>query len=145
MDNIFKNENNDSRSFFNNYLGNGDNFPLNNIVNKEQTPSDNLSDKKRKRTETKPKEESDCRASFDESKKTLFTTLKGNGQDTDMKKMMRLLKNRLSAKKCRQKKKSYVETLESQIKDLQDELDRYQEMEKKDRSLQSLINLVKLE
>jgi hypothetical protein len=52
------------------------------------------------------------------------------------------MKNRLSAKKCRQKKKSYVSDLETQVKELQDELVKYKKIERKDKSLETAINLV---
>jgi hypothetical protein len=53
-----------------------------------------------------------------------------------MKKMMRLLKNRLSAKKCRQKKKTYVETLEQKVAEMSQELNRLKQIEKEERGIE---------
>jgi hypothetical protein len=59
-----------------------------------------------------------------------------------MKKQIRLMKNRLSARKCRQKKKSYINGLESQIRNLKDEVDRYKQTNKKEKNIENLSNMV---
>ena len=59
-----------------------------------------------------------------------------------MKKMMRLMKNRLSARKCRQKKKHYVNYLEEKIKNLEEKLLKHQSRENKEKQVESLINIV---
>ena len=88
--------------------------------------------------------------SFD--KKCLFKTEKNNhtvnieslnDENMDMKKMMRLLKNRLSAKKCRQKKKSYVETLEIKLTEMTKELLKLKQIEKEENKIEVQILNVK--
>jgi hypothetical protein len=90
--------------------------------------------------------------SISESRKPqlpLFKTFKNTDLDdsecyNDMKKMMRLMKNRLSARKCRQKKKNYVNVIEKELQDTKDELDKYKRMYKREKQIENLMNLVKL-
>ena len=43
---------------------------------------------------------------------------------------MRLYKNRLSAKKCRQKRKAYIEALEKKVDHLEQELANYENLKR---------------
>ena len=77
--------------------------------------------------------------------KKIFKTYKNEKieeEQNDMKKMMRLMKNRVSARKCRQKKKSYVQTLEKEVEDLQKELINLKSINSKEQQTERLINLV---
>jgi len=63
--------------------------------------------------------------------KCIFKTLKIEKEQSkkdepkDVKKMIKLMKNRVSARKCRQKKKEYYDSLESKVKKLEKELEKY--------------------
>jgi hypothetical protein len=59
-----------------------------------------------------------------------------------LKKQIRLLKNRLSARKCRQKKKSYINGLEGQIRGLKDEIERLKQINKKEKNLEHMIHVL---
>jgi hypothetical protein len=74
------------------------------------------------------------------SKRTIFKTIPG-GED-EMRKMMKLMKNRLSARKCRQKKKTYIQLLEGDIEDLKKELEKYKHVYKKEKQMENVISLV---
>jgi uncharacterized protein YggL (DUF469 family) len=52
------------------------------------------------------------------------------------------MKNRLSARKCRQKKKYYVDELENKLIQLQTELEGYKKIQKKEKYLENMISLV---
>jgi len=58
--------------------------------------------------------------SFDH-RKHLFKTFK-NDEKNDLKKKQRMMKNRISAKKCRQKKKVYIKELEKEVNELKSEI-----------------------
>jgi hypothetical protein len=58
-------------------------------------------------------------------KKTLFTSKKSQ---YTYKKEIKLIQNRMSAKKCRQKKKQYIETLENELKKYKLIVAQYQQM-----------------
>jgi bZIP transcription factor len=60
----------------------------------------------------------------------------------DMKKMMKLMKNRLSARKCRQKKKSYVKNLEKEIAEIREELNKYKSIQTNEMKLEYYIDKV---
>jgi len=64
----------------------------------------------------------------------IFKTLKAvkdKKEDTkDVKQMLKLMKNRLSAKKCRQKKKEYYDSLESKVAGLEKELEKLKSINK---------------
>lgn len=60
-----------------------------------------------------------------------------------MKKMMKLMKNRLSARKCRQKKKSYVKGLEKEVKELREELNKYKAIQTNEMRMEYYIDQVK--
>jgi hypothetical protein len=80
-------------------------------------------------------------------KKTIFKTFKASrnsDSQNEMKKMMRLMKNRLSARKCRKKKKIYVEQMEEEILDLKCQLEKYKSIEKKEKSLEGMIKMVRM-
>jgi len=49
--------------------------------------------------------------------------------------MIKLLKNRISARKCRQKKKEYFNSLEGKVSELEIELEKYKNMNKQNNSL----------
>jgi len=65
------------------------------------------------------------------SKKGIFKTLKAEKEQRkkeepkDVRKMIKLMKNRISARKCRQKKKEYFDTLEEKVEKLEKELEKY--------------------
>lgn len=56
--------------------------------------------------------------------------------------MMKLLKNRISARKCRQKKKEYYDSLETKVAGLEKELEKYKNLSKQRNSVESLMELV---
>jgi len=60
----------------------------------------------------------------------------------DMKKMMKLMKNRLSARKCRQKKKNYMKNLEKEILELRGELNKYKSIQANEMKMEYYINQV---
>lgn len=91
-------------------------------------------------------ENSSISQSENTDKRTIFKTFKtsrNSDSQNEMKKMMRLMKNRLSARKCRQKKKFYVEQMEEEILQLKSELEKYKNMEKKEKSLEGMIKAVR--
>jgi hypothetical protein len=96
----------------------------------------------RKRTKTDLQISENTYSNPDDDKKTIFKTFKGDDSHDDMKKLMRLMKNRLSARKCRQKKKSYVVGLEKQIVNLKDEIEKYKQIFKSEKTMEHMINLV---
>jgi hypothetical protein len=79
-------------------------------------------------------------------RKTIFKTFKNNPNmsedNSQMKKMMRLMKNRLSARKCRQKKKVYINALEKEICEMQLKLEKYQNIEKKEKQNENIFKIV---
>jgi hypothetical protein len=92
-------------------------------------------------------ENSSISQSENTDKRTIFKTFKASrnsDSQNEMKKMMRLMKNRLSARKCRQKKKYYVEQMEEEILQLKNELEKYKNMEKKEKSLEGMIKAVRI-
>ena len=92
-------------------------------------------------------ENSSISQSENTDKRTIFKTFKASrnsDSQSEMKKMMRLMKNRLSARKCRQKKKYYVEQMEEEILQLKIELEKYKNMEKKEKSLEGMIKAVRI-
>ena len=91
-------------------------------------------------------ENSSISQSENTDKRTIFKTFKASknsDSQNEMKKMMRLMKNRLSARKCRQKKKIYVEQMEEEIHQLKSELEKYKNMERKEKSLEGMIKAVR--
>jgi hypothetical protein len=79
--------------------------------------------------------------SLTDDKRAIFKTFKGKGDPpVDLKKQIRLLKNRVSARKCRQKKKSYINNLEAQIKGLKEEVEKHKQINKKEKNLEILIH-----
>lgn len=58
--------------------------------------------------------------------------------------MMKLMKNRLSARKCRQNKKKYVKNLELEIRELREELNKYKSIQTNEMKLEYYIDQVKL-
>jgi len=67
----------------------------------------------------------------------------GKVEGKDMKKMMKLLKNRISARKCRQKKKEYYDSLEYRVSVLEEELEKYKLLNKQKNSVDSFVEIVK--
>jgi hypothetical protein len=61
-----------------------------------------------------------------------------------MKKQIRLMKNRISARKCRQKKKHYINNLENQIKHLKEDVEKYKQIMKKEKKMENLVFSVRL-
>lgn len=92
--------------------------------------------------------------------KTIFRTIKNHNKlghkvhnkavnfekeinsSVDMRKMMKLMKNRLSARKCRQKKKHYIKNLEKEIHDLREELNKYKSIQTNEMKLEYYIDQV---
>jgi hypothetical protein len=68
-------------------------------------------------------------------------TVKGDSKE--VKKIMKLLKNRISARKCRQKKKEYYDTLETKVACLEKELEKYKNLNKQRNSVECLIEIVR--
>jgi hypothetical protein len=103
-------------------------------------------DEEIKKNYTKINPSSSEEFSMTSNKKNIFKTAKGeeieSDNPNDMKKMMRLMKNRLSARKCREKKKDYIKNMEYEINRLKSELDTYKNLQKKEKGLENLINLV---
>ena len=69
--------------------------------------------------------------------KSIFKTIKiknsrkkEENNEHDIKKLVRLYKNRISAKKCRQKRKAYIEALEKKVNHLEQELLVYENIKK---------------
>ncbi len=60
----------------------------------------------------------------------------------DIRKVMKLMKNRLSARKCRQKKKYYIKTLEKEIQSLREELNKYKSIKTNEMKLEYYIDQV---
>ncbi len=87
-------------------------------------------------------EDSSVTSENTENKKAIFKTFKSDDSHSEMRKMMRLMKNRLSARKCRQKKKYYVDELENKLIQLQTELEGYKKIQKKEKYLENMISLV---
>lgn len=56
--------------------------------------------------------------------------------------MTKLMKNRVCARKCRQKKKNYVKDLEVEIKDLREELNKYKSIQMNEMRLEYYIDNV---
>lgn len=70
-----------------------------------------------------------------EATKTIFRTIKiknykkkDANTENELKKLIRLYKNRISAKKSRQKRKIYITALEKQVKNLEHDLSLYENM-----------------
>lgn len=64
--------------------------------------------------------------------------------NVDMKKMMKLMKNRMSARKCRQKKNIYVRNLEEENSRLREELNKYKSIQTNNMKLEYYIEQVNL-
>ena len=60
-----------------------------------------------------------------------------------MRKMMKLMKNRLSARKCRQKKKHFIKNLEKEISGLKEELNKYKSIQTNEVKLEHYLDQVK--
>ena len=72
-----------------------------------------------------------------DNSKNIFKTIKiknakkkSENTENDIKKLVRLYKNRLSAKKCRQKRKAYIEALEKKVDRLEQELSNYENLKR---------------
>jgi hypothetical protein len=113
------------------------NFQNDKYISKNLDNLDFKNNSKRKRSMSKDSYNSDC----SNTKKTIFKTLKGDGESPeDMRRMMRLMKNRLSARKCRQKKKNYMDDLNKKMEDTQKELDFYKKLVSKEKHIESMIS-----
>lgn len=116
----------------------------NNKINIENNNLNNISNipSKKKRLFSDD-QTSICLSENTDTKRTIFKTVKGGSSETDsqndMKKMMRLMKNRLSARKCRQKKKSYVNTLEGELGNTQSELEKFRSIAKREKQVENVI------
>lgn len=76
-------------------------------------------------------------------KRTIFKTVRGDEEViNEMRKEMRLMKNRLSARKCRQKKKNYVRTMEKKLAETEAELEKYKRIQKADYQTERIIDIV---
>lgn len=109
--------------------------------------NDNLIIKNRKSSKnyipiSQKTDESSVTSENTENKKAIFKTFKGDESHIEMRKMMRLMKNRLSARKCRQKKKSYIDGLEKRLHQMQNELDILKKNQKKEKHLENMISSV---
>ena len=60
----------------------------------------------------------------------------------DKEKELKLLKNRLSARKCRQKKKIYIKQLEEQLKTYKDQIEYYKIEVNKNKSIENYISIL---
>ena len=58
--------------------------------------------------------------------------------------MVKQLKNRISARKCRQKRKIYFDSLENKIVNLEKELDKYKVLSKQRNSIENQIENVNI-
>jgi hypothetical protein len=121
--------------------------PENKIFNKKKRNRTKSTDSEKKNSSMNFNEISSFSQSENEAfKKGIFKTFKTSRQNDsqiEMKKMMRLMKNRLSARKCRQKKKIYLGRLEQEMNELKSELERYKAMEKKEKNIENMIKMVK--
>ncbi len=97
---------------------------------------------------------------MDKEAKNIFKTIKNSyklkpknaliaGEDNKeispniyMKKIMKLMKNRLSARKCRQKKKIYMKNLEEEIVGLRSQLTKYKSLNSNEMKMEFFINEV---
>lgn len=70
------------------------------------------------------------------------TSYNGSEIDEQKEKELKLLKNRLSARKCRQKKKNYIKQLEEQVKTYKAELDNIKKESNKEKTIESYINIL---
>jgi hypothetical protein len=113
------------------------NFQNDNYISKNLDNLDFKNNSKRKSSMSKDSYNSDS----SDIKKTIFKTLKGEGESPeDMRRMMRLMKNRLSARKCRQKKKNYMDDLHKKMEDTQNELDFYKKLVSKEKHIESMMS-----
>jgi len=60
-----------------------------------------------------------------------------------MRKMIKLMKNRMSARKCRQKKNNYVKNLQEENSQLREELNKYKLIQTNNMKLEYYIEQVK--
>ncbi len=97
---------------------------------------------------------------MDKEAKNIFKTIKNSyklkpknaliaGEDNKeispniyMKKIMKSMKNRLSARKCRQKKKIYMKNLEEEIVGLRSQLTKYKSLNSNEMKMEFFINEV---
>ena len=59
-----------------------------------------------------------------------------------MEKVIKLMKNRRNARKCRQKKKSYVKNIEKEISGLREELNKYKSIQRNNMKLEYYMDQV---
>ena len=64
------------------------------------------------------------------------------GEQKDIRKTIKLLKNRISARKCRQKKREYYDHLQSKVANLEIELENYKILNQQKNSVNCLIEKV---
>ena len=70
------------------------------------------------------------------------TSYNGSELDEQKEKELKLLKNRLSARKCRQKKKNYIRQLEEQVKTYKAELDNIKKESNKEKTIESYLSIL---
>ncbi len=76
-------------------------------------------------------------------KRAIFKAFKADEDcQYEMKKMMRLMKNRLSARKCRQKKKNYLGELERKLVETTTELEKLKNIQKNEKNIENIICIV---
>jgi hypothetical protein len=102
---------------------------FNNIINSDKKPEAKEVEIKRKRNRIQTY---NSESSISENK---------NDDKVD-KKTIRLIKNRESARKCRQKKKHYINGLEKQIAVLKEEVDKYKQIHKSEKNIENMISHV---
>ena len=85
-------------------------------------------------TKIEEKERKSERESYHESK--------GSDIDEKKEKELKLLKNRLSARKCRQKKKNYIKQLEEQVKSYKDQIEHFKSEINKEKSIENYMNIL---
>lgn len=73
---------------------------------------------------------------------TSASTKQGNEVKEEQDKELKLLKNRLSARKCRQKKKNYIKQLEEQVKSYQEQLRQYKNESNNEKSIENYLKLL---
>jgi hypothetical protein len=113
------------------------NFENDHCVSTKSENEDIKNNVKRNRSKSKDSSYSDC----SDSKKNIFKTFKGESESPeDMRRMMRLMKNRLSARKCRQKKKTYMDDLQKKMEDTQRELEFYKKLVSKEKHIESMMS-----
>lgn len=76
-------------------------------------------------------------------KRAVFKTLKEDEESfSDMKKLMRQMKNRISARRCREKKKNYMDEISKKLEECQGELKKYKDLQKNQKDFELLSLLV---